>query len=98
MENRYLNDKLLTDYIQISNLTLHWICVYLTHVPSTIGFLHFPYVKKPRAMIAVRHSYSMILGDDVIRNCKNCLSVDPEPRYLRTKILIFLSSTKSFVN
>jgi hypothetical protein len=72
----------LTYHLQVANLTLHWICVDLAHVPATVRFPHISDLKIPRSVITVRDTYSMIFGDHVCCDSENCLCIDSEPRHL----------------
>lgn len=76
---------LLTDHLEITDLALHRICIYLTHVPAPIGFSHLPDVKEPRPVIAVRNRDPVILRDHVARYRQNSLRVDAQPCHLKSK-------------
>lgn len=74
---------LLTDYLEIPDLALHGVRVYLAHVPASIGLTHLPYVKEPRPMIAVGDRDPVILRDHVVRYRQDGLRVDAQPGHLR---------------
>lgn len=67
----------LTNYIQVAHLTLHWVRVDLAHIPSPIRFPHVTYVQVPRPVFAVRHSDSVILGNNVAMDCQDRLCIHP---------------------
>lgn len=55
MEMR-VNSGTLTDYLQISDLANHGICVHLAHVIAPIVLLGLANVKKPCVGIIVRYA------------------------------------------
>lgn len=58
-------EGLLTNNLEVTSLTFHWVRIDLAHVPSPVRFFYFSYMKEPRAVIAVRNSYPMVLRDNV---------------------------------
>lgn len=76
----------LTNNLQVTLLTLHWVGVDLAHVPSPVSFSNFPDMKIPYSMIAVRHRYPMVLGDHVTMNSQYGLGVHSQPSNLKVKL------------
>jgi len=75
----------LTHHFQVADLTLHGICVDLTHVPATIWLPYIPDLKVPCSVIAMRNTNAMIFSDHVCSYSKNCLCIDSKPRHLQEK-------------
>lgn len=69
----------LTNNLQISFSWPHRICVYLTHIPTSITLLDFSYMQIPTTMVVVRKDDPRILCDDIMMNAENRLSVDANP-------------------
>lgn len=82
----------LTDHIQIGNLTLHWIRIYLTHVPAHIRFLDISDFQYPSTFFGVRYNHSVIFGDYVTLDGEDCLSVDTQPCDLTAARVHYLKS------
>jgi len=64
----FLYFYLLTDHLQETLLTLHRVCIDLTHVPSSIGFSDFSDMKKPYSMITMSNRDPMIFRNHVTMN------------------------------
>lgn len=64
-------------------MTFHGIRVDLAHVPSSISLSHVTYVQIPRPVLAMCHSYPVILSNNVTMNCQDCLCIHPQPRHLQ---------------
>lgn len=69
--------------MQVPLPAAHRVRVHLTHVPASILLVHVPDVQKPRTVIIVGQRHSGILGDDVMMNGQNGLSVHSNPCHLR---------------
>jgi hypothetical protein len=78
------NISRLTYDLEVTLPGSHGIGVHLTHVPTSIRFLHFPNVQIPTAVIVVRQHNARILCDDVVVDAENRLRVHAHPRDLRT--------------
>jgi hypothetical protein len=72
----------LTHYFQVADLTLHGVCVDLTHVPATVRLPYIPDLKVPGSMIAVRNTNSVVFSDHVCCYSENCLCVNSKPGHL----------------
>lgn len=71
-------------------MTFHWIGIDLTHVPSLVRGFHLFDVQKPRFMLAVCNSDSMVFRNDVILYGQYRLRVHPQPGHLKTHYLVHL--------
>lgn len=70
--------------LQIPLTTSHWVSVNLTHVPSTVRFLHVFYVQVPRTVVVETKRNTWILCDYVVVYGEDCLRVDTYPSHLHT--------------
>lgn len=88
-ENNYnlLHYRLLTDNIEISNLSFSSDRIYLTHVTASIFLLHIVYVQKPRTVFIVGHGNPWISSDHVAIHGQYGRLFKVHPSYLQTKIL-----------
>lgn len=77
---------LLTNHLQVTLLTLHWVSVDLAHVPSPVSFSNFPDMKIPNSMVTVRYRDPMVLRDHVTMNSQYSLSVHSQPSNLKVKL------------
>lgn len=68
--------KILTDNIQISHLTFHWIRIHLAHVPSSIRFPNILDFQYPRFVLRMHDTHPLIFRDDMIFYRKNGLRVN----------------------
>jgi len=75
----------LTHHFQVADLTLHGVCVDLTHVPATVWLPYIPDLKVPCSVIAMRNTNAMIFGDHVCCYSKNCLCIDSKPSHLQKR-------------
>lgn len=75
--------RILTDHLQVPLSTSHRVRVHLTHVPSPIFFVHVSNMQIPRSVIVVGKRYPWILGNNVVVNWQNRLSIYPDPGDLR---------------
>lgn len=55
----------LTDDVQVSDLSFGRDRVYLAHVTASVFLLYIIYVQEPRAVFVVRHGDSRISSDHV---------------------------------
>lgn len=76
------HEIVLTDHLQVSLSTSHRVRVDLTHVPSPIFLVHISDVQIPWPMIVIGKSYPRILGNNVVVNRQNRLSVHTDPSNL----------------
>lgn len=75
--------RVLTDHLQVPLSTSHRVRVHLTHVPAAVFLVHVSDVQIPRPVIVVGQGHPGILGDDVVVNGQDRLSVHSDPRDLR---------------
>lgn len=59
---------LLTDDIQETQLTFHWVRIYLAHIPSAVRLSQLLDVYVPRPVIRMRHADPVVFRNDVIVN------------------------------
>lgn len=76
---------ILTDHLQVPLSTPHRVCVHLTHVPTPILFVHVSNMQIPRSVIIIGERYPGVLGNNVVVNGQNRLSVYSDPCDLKRK-------------
>lgn len=76
--------------MQVPLSTSHRVRVHLTHVPAPVFFVHVSNVQIPRPVIIVGERDPGILGDDVVVDGQNRLSVYSDPCDLQEKITTLL--------
>ena len=64
----------------------HGVRVHLAHVPSSVYLLDVGDVKLPLLVLPVRKRNSLVPCDDAVVDCKDGLSVNTHPSYLKELI------------
>lgn len=77
-----ISECMLTDNVQETQLTLHGIRVYLTHIPSPVRLPQLLDMYMPCPVVWVRHADPVIFGDHVVMNGQYGLCVYPQPCHL----------------
>lgn len=74
----------LTDDVQVSDLSFGRDRIYLTHISAPVFLLQVVYVQEPRAVFVVGHGDSRVSSDDVIVDREYGGLFEVHPGHLRT--------------
>lgn len=82
----------LTNDLKITRSVSHRVGVDLTHVPAAIHLLDVADVEVPGPVVVVGEGHPRVLGDDVMVDREDCLSVHPHPGHLKSNNVLSISA------